>query len=279
MNPSNQLQQWLSWIIKIRFAIITFVFAIDYSLRVFVAHPGSTISIESFGIAVILWYVLGLFYLIYNQLSRDLLLQAYIQMCGDIVLITAIVHVTGDLNSNYISLYFLTVIMASILLPRSQAFLIAGFSFICMGVMLELAYLPSLYPGFASRHSAITDLLTPSSRPVDLGTLEFKILASLFGFFAVAYLSSYLAENLRRTGEELRDRTGEVANLQALNENIIQSMRGGLMMTDLAGKIHVVNPAGAAILGRAPGELQGQPIEMVWDGALKVNPESLHPEG
>lgn len=271
MNPSNQLQQWLSWIIRIRFVIITFVFAIDYSLRIFVAQPGSVISIKSFGIAIILWYVLGLFYLIYNQLSRDLLLQAYIQMCGDIILITVIVHVTGDLNSNYISLYFLAVIMASILLPRSQAFLIAGFSFICLGFMLEMAYLPSLYPEFAGRHPDFAHFVAPSSPPADLGTLEFKILASLFGFFAVAYLSSYLAENLRKTGEELRDRTGEVASLQALNENIIQSMRGGLISTDLSGKILVVNPAGAAILGRTHDEIQGQPIENVWPASLKAS--------
>ncbi|MGH9436614.1 MAG: two-component system sensor histidine kinase NtrB [Terriglobia bacterium] len=257
MEASNQLQQWLSWVIRIRFVIITFVFAIAYLTQELLNRPGDEVSVKALGIAIILWYVLGLFYLIYNQLSRDLLLQAYVQICGDIILITAIVHITGDLDSNFISLYFLAVIMASVVLPRSQAFLIAGVSFICMGSMLELAYLPSLYPVFALRHSALTRFLGSTSLPVDLTTFELKILASLFGFFAVAYLSSYLAENLRKTGEELRDKTGEVASLQALNENVIQSMRGGLITTDLEGRILVINRAGEVILGRENADLRG----------------------
>ncbi|MGH9327330.1 MAG: two-component system sensor histidine kinase NtrB [Terriglobia bacterium] len=273
MKPSEQIQQWLSWIIKIRFVIITFVFAIDYSLRQISGPPGHPGSVTAFGIAVILWYVLGLFYLIYSQLSRDFLLQAYVQIFGDVVMITAIVHVTGNLESNFIPLYFLAVIMASILFPRAQAFLIAAVSFIAMGAMLELTYLPDLYPGFAGRHPALTRLLGPERMPVDLGTFEIKIVATVFGFFAVAYLTSYLAENLRKTGAELRDKTGEVASLQALNANIIRSMRGGLLTTDLAGRIQVVNPSGAAILGYSPEGLIGKPVERVLGATFKTNEE------
>lgn len=263
MEPSEQLQQWLSWIIKIRFVIITFVFAIDYALRQLLGSAGAPVSITAFGLVIILWYVLGLFYMIYNQLGRDRLLQAYVQICGDVVMITAVVHFTGNLESNFISLYFLAVIMASIVLSRSQAFMIAGFSFVCLGAMLEAAYLPILYPEFARRHPALSGLVSTPSAPVDLGTFELKVLASLFGFFAVAYLTSYLAENLRKTGAELRDKAGEVASLQALNENVIRSMSGGLITTDLAGRILVVNPAGAAILRRPPAELEGKPVERI----------------
>jgi two-component system sensor histidine kinase PilS (NtrC family) len=274
MKSPSQLQQWLSWIIKIRFVIITFVFAIDFSLRQLLGQPASSTYIKPFAMAIILWYVLGLFYLIYNQLSRDLLLQAYVQICGDIILITAIVHITGNLESNYIPLYFLVVIMASVVLSRSQAFLIAAFSFICLGSVLELSYLSSLYPRFAGQHPALTHLLTPGGLETDPGTFEFKLLASLFGFFAVAYLSSYLAENLRRTGQELRDKTGEVASLQALNENIIHSMRGGLITTDLSGRILVVNPAGAAILGRAAEELRGQRVGSILESGTVISEDA-----
>ncbi|MGH9446091.1 MAG: hypothetical protein ACRD3O_10230, partial [Terriglobia bacterium] len=187
IKPSDQLQHWLLWIIKIRFVIITFVFAIEFVLRELLGHPANEASLRYFGIAVILWYVLGLFYLIYNQLSRDLLLQAYIQICVDVVLITAIVHVTGNLDSNFISLYFLAVIMASIVLPRSQAFLIAAFCFVCMGSVFALAYLPSLEPDFSARHLGLGRLVGPALVPVSMGAFEFKVLASLFGFFAVAY--------------------------------------------------------------------------------------------
>ncbi|MGH9406074.1 MAG: two-component system sensor histidine kinase NtrB [Terriglobia bacterium] len=280
MNTGDQLQQWLTWIIKIRFVIITFVFAIELAVRQFLERPAPHGPVKSFVEVIVLWYVLGLFYLIYNQLSRDLALQAYVQICGDIVLITLVVHVTGNLESNYISLYFLAVIMASIVLPRSRAFLVAAVCFVFMGSMLELAYLPNLYPAASKRHPEVARFVAPATRPADLETFEFKVLASLFGFFAVAYLSNHLAESLRRTGKELSLKADEVASLQALNENIIRSMRGGLITTDLGGNILVVNPAGGKILGRAPDELRGLPIHTVFQQAAQAEasfPPSLPP--
>jgi two-component system sensor histidine kinase PilS (NtrC family) len=263
MNVTGDLQSWLSWVIKIRFVIITFVFAIDYALVQFAPHSNGPNSIEYLGVAVILWYILNLFFLIYNQLSLDSTLQAHLQLFADVLIITAIVHVTGDLESNYFSLYLVAIILASILLPRARAFLVAGVSFVAMGALLELAYLPLLYPDFAARHSMFQILSTSSAGTVDLATLQVKIVASLFGFFAVAYLSSFLAENLRKTGAELRDKTGQVASLQAVKENVIRSMRDGLITTDLEGIISDLNPAGMEILGRRRPSVIGERIDRV----------------
>ncbi len=77
-------------------------------------------------------------------------MQAYLQIFSDIVIITAIVHVTGDLESNYFSLYLVAIILASILLTRGRAFLVAGVSFVFMGAMIELVYLPGDYPELVS---------------------------------------------------------------------------------------------------------------------------------
>lgn len=261
---AEELSAWLPWVIKIRFVIISFVFAIDFAIRGLVPSPSNVYSIKSLGIVVVFWYVLSLFYLIYNQLSRDYLLQAYLQLYSDIVIITAIVHVTGDLDSHYLSLYPVVIILASVLLPRARTYLVAAVSFVLMGSLVELAYLPSLYPVFSTRHPEFGFLATSSALEVDLGTLQVRIFGSLFGFFAVAYLSSYLAERLRQTGAELRDKSGQIASLQAMNENIIQSMRDGLMRTDLEGTVQDVNPAGAAILGREPADLHGKPIQEIF---------------
>lgn len=266
LDLTNDLRAWLLWVIKIRFVIITLIFAIDYAIRQLVPSPGDLVRIEHLGIVIILWYVVGLFYLIYYQLGRDYLLQAYLQIFADILIITAVVHVTGDLESNYLSLYLVSIIVASILLSRARAFFVAAVSFVCLGTLLELAYLPVIYPDLLQRYPAFGFLATSSPVTVDLGTLGVKIFASLLGFFAVSYLSSYLAENLRKAGAELRHKTGQVASLHAMNENIIQSMRGGLIRTDLEGNVHELNPAGTAILGRKPEELKGKSI-------LEVLPE------
>jgi two-component system sensor histidine kinase PilS (NtrC family) len=277
MKPTGELQFWLPWVIKIRFVIITFVFAIEYSIRQLLPRASTGNFIESLGFTIILWYVLGLFYLIYNQLSRDYSLQAYLQIFGDIFLITLIVHLTGDLESNYLSLYLVVVILASILLPRARAYWVAAISFVFMGATLEFDYLPDLFPTFAMNHPTLARYASSGRIPVDIGTLEVKIVASLLGFFAVAYLTSSLAERLRKTGEALRDKTGEVRSLQAINQNIIQSMRGGLITTDLTGSIIEINPAGAGILGQPREAVKGKSLNTFFPG-LQDGHESFEEE-
>jgi len=263
---TDEIKDWLPWVIKIRFVIISFVFAIDYSIHQ-LTNPANVASIRYLGEAVILWYIVSLFFLIYNQLSHDYLLQAYLQIFSDIVIITAIVHVTGDLESNYFSLYLVTIILASILLTRGRAFLVAGVSFVFMGGMIEFVYLPGWYSALVAKFPALRFLAANTTLTPDLmRSLQVKIGASFFGFFAVAYLSSYLAESLRKAGRELRDKNGQVANLQAKNENIIQSMREGLLSTDLNGTITELNPAGAEILGRQIEELRFTPIAGIFPG-------------
>ncbi len=276
MSRTDEIKEWLLWVIKIRIVIIVFVFAIDALIQL--ASPSGTGSLRHLGMAVVLWLILGLFFLIYNQISPDYLLQAYLQIFCDIVIITAIVHVTGDLESNYFSLYLVIIILASILFPRGRAFLIAAVSFVLMGAMIELVYLPGAYPGLVTRYPALQYFATNAQLTPDLMTaLQVKIGASFFGFFAVSYLSSHLAERLRRAGRELRDKSGQVASLQAKNENIIQSMREGLISTDLEGKITELKPAGAEILGRNIGDLRGTEIDSIFRGLKKEAPSN--PEG
>jgi two-component system, NtrC family, sensor histidine kinase PilS len=275
MKTHHELETWLPWVIKIRFVIITFVFAIDYAIRGLVPNPTNTFSLKYLAGAIVLWYILGLFFLIYNQLSSDHLLQAYLQLYSDIVIITAIVHVTGDLESHYLSLYLVAIILASVLLPRANVFLIAAVSFVFMGALLEMAYLPTLptYRDLVEKYPHFGFLATASQVPVDLGTLQVKIFASLFGFFLVAYLSSTLAERLRKTGQELRDQRGQMASLQAMTENIFESMRDGLITTDLQGEILEVNPAGAEILGRSADFLRGKSLQALFP-SLGLTPRS-----
>jgi two-component system sensor histidine kinase PilS (NtrC family) len=267
----DQLREWLLWVTKIRFVVISFVFAIDYAIRTLFANP-NPFSFKNFAIVIVLWYVLGLYYLIYNQLSRDYLLQAYLQIFSDIAIVTAILHLTGDLESNYLSLYLVVIIVSSILLPRGRVFLVAAVSFVCMGGVLELAYLPSIFPELAARYPGLRYLESSSPLSVSLRALQVKIWVSFFGFFAVAYLSSHLAETLRKVRAELRDKSGQVASLQAKTENILESMRDGLVSTDLEGLVSELNSSGAAILGLRPEELRGKPIQSLFPGAQTGTP-------
>jgi len=85
--------------------------------------------------------------------------------------------------------------------------------------------------------------------PLDPRTVKYVIGSNSFAFFAVAFLSSHLSESLKKTGSELEDKRGKLASLQAFNENIINSMRGGLFTTNLEGFVTLFNRSASDITG------------------------------
>ncbi len=69
---------------------------------------------------------------------------------------------------------------------------------------------------------------------------------------------------------QLKDASGALESLQALHENIIQSISGGLITTDIEGKITIVNTAaqkllscGNEIIGKSVNELFLDPLPVI----------------
>jgi two-component system sensor histidine kinase PilS (NtrC family) len=89
-------------------------------------------------------------------------------------------------------------------------------------------------------------------------------------FLSVAQLTGYLAEKLQRTDLKLQRASDRLADLQAYNQHVIDSMTGGLAATDAHGRILMFNRAAEAIsgdtavnvLGRSIAEVLQLPAEM-----------------
>jgi two-component system sensor histidine kinase PilS (NtrC family) len=100
-----------------------------------------------------------------------------------------------------------------------------------------------------------------------------------FGFLAVAYLASLLALSLRRKSSELEQKREELLELQDFTADIIHSMRGGLLTTDLEGRILLINRTGEDILGRSFAELRGRDLREInkefWLPDMSALPERL----
>lgn len=232
MGSPRQIHDWLSWLVKFRPVLITFLLGIELVIR---QLDPSSVPIKYFISLILLWYTLSVFYAILQGLGLDPYLQAYVQMAVDLLVITGLVHVTRSLESYMVLLYPPLIIVASILFSRVGSFFIVALSFLLFAGTVEATYfkvIPVLYP-----------------TGLELWPLQVHLIINLSGFFGVWYLSSYLAESLRTTGVALQDKVGEFEELQAFNENIIQSTRGGLLTTDLEGRILLVNPAAEEILG------------------------------
>ena len=99
--------------------------------------------------------------------------------------------------------------------------------------VLELTYF-EVIPSYSTTHPG-------------LGALQAIIFVNLFGYLAVAYLAGLLAAKLRQVDVKLKYTSGALEDLQALHENIIQSISGGLITTGLDGHITLVEHRGAEV--------------------------------
>jgi two-component system sensor histidine kinase PilS (NtrC family) len=72
-------------------------------------------------------------------------------------------------------------------------------------------------------------------------------------FFAVAGLAQYLGKRLYATEELARQRGLDLANLDLVNQLIIQDMQDGVVVVDGEGHVRQVNPQAERILGPLPG--------------------------
>ena len=92
-------------------------------------------------------------------------------------------------------------------------------------------------------------------------------LSNLFGFLAVAYLASLLSHRCGGKGAELEEKREELLDLQDFTEDIIHSMRGGLLTTDMEGRILLLNRTGEEILGHRFAAMRGPEVQ-------EINPDS-----
>jgi two-component system sensor histidine kinase PilS (NtrC family) len=144
-------------------------------------------------------------------------------------------------------LYLLVIIVASILFSRRIAFLVTAACFLLLAGMTVLAYAEKIPRTFST-------LPTTES-------LRTWLVMNLLGFLAVAYLASLLAQSLRKKGVELEEKREELLSLQDFTEDIIHSMRGGLITTDLDGRILLLNRTGEEILGYRFADLRGKKLQ------------------
>jgi two-component system sensor histidine kinase PilS (NtrC family) len=267
MEFTSSVSEWLPWLGRVRFLIITFLVTVVVAVRQLTPIP---LPIRTVVPLVAVWYTLAIVYVIVRRLLPRARWQAPLQMVLDLVIITGVVYSTGAQDSYFISLYLLAILMGSILFSRRGAFLVAGASFALLGCIVELIYY-DIIPRTANS--------MPAPR-----ALESWLASNLFAFLAVAYLGSLLAQTVRSKGVELQEKREELKNLQVFNQDIIESMRGGLLTTDLAGRILLLNRAGAEITGNSFGLLRGENIADLFPGFWPVetddtgNPVALRQE-
>lgn len=164
-------------------------------------------------------------------------LFAYIQISIDTFVVTLIIFMTGSFSSVFSFLYLVVIIYASMLIFRKGSMIIAALCSIQYGIMINLEFYGLL--NFSGMESSIAyiDSYYPWSHVL------YKVTMIMVACFAVAFLSSLLSEQERKTKKELRvmeDHVKRVEKMAAVGEmaaglaheikNPLASLRGSVQM-------------------------------------------------
>ena len=243
MHSISDERNWLTWLVKVRILILMVLLVIELAV---IRLTPSPLPIMPFLTGMVLWFVLSLFFLFLVSVWSEHRLQAILQVLSDLAMVTLVVHLTGGIDSSLNFLYPLVIVVACMLLPRGWGYLSAALAFILFGTILELDYY-LIIPSYSNSHPK-------------LKALQVVIFVNLFAYFAIAYLAGLLMSKLRQVDVQLKDASGALENLQALHENIVQSMSGGVITTGLDGRITLVNRAAQHLLEISETELRGRSV-------------------
>lgn len=235
---SNKLKKFMMIrVIAVTFFLGSFLFfGIQYKEGPFL--------IPTFYSLIATTYLFTLIYaVLFNLVSPKV--STYIQIFGDLVLITVLVAASDGIESPFVFLYLFSIISASIMLYRSGAMMAASAASIFYGLIVDIQF----YNLVPFMHS------TTLSAKAFFYVLAMHITA----FFAVSYLSSSAVETMRRMREELREKSSNLVELQTFNANVAQCMSTGLLTTDEGGRITSFNRAAEEITGYKWEEVKGRP--------------------
>jgi len=238
LSPSPKA---LRWLIGLRLVVVSTLFL---GILLIQFNSERILPLRNFYGLILLSFGLSLVYLILYARRFSPQLQTWVQLVGDIVVVTGFVYVTGGLYSPFSFLY-LSVIAVAAMLMRGGGLIFAGLSAVAYGLLVDLMVfevlpMPQTLSGL--------QVAVPTSRVL------IQLLTNVVGFVLVAVLVSYLGESLRSATSRLREETERTRQFVALTDHVVRSVGAGIIATDLELKVLHLNPAGARMLAISDGE-------------------------
>ncbi|MDX1449536.1 MAG: PAS domain-containing protein, partial [Acidimicrobiia bacterium] len=157
----------------------------------------------------------------------------YGQYLFDLGLVTAVVHLTGGVNSDFASLYILVIGVAAVTMPFRSALLVTL--------------------GAATMY--FTDSVFGSPVPLSLAVwLQIGV------FLVVALATSWLASRVRVVGARRQELEKEVKRLRLEATDILREISGGIVTVRGDGTLVYANASAQRLLGFAAADFQDQPF-------------------
>ncbi len=156
-----------------------------------------------------------------------------IQCAVDLVIVTAIVHITGGWNSQFTALYILVIASAALLLPFRGGLAVAAGA--CVLYTVDVLWLKA-------------------------GVAPIGVTIQLIVFTVVALGSGMVSLRLRQAGVGRDELAAQLVKVQLEAADILRTIRSGIITVDTNGRLLYANPAASDLLGMNLRMFTGRPI-------------------
>ena len=160
----------------------------------------------------------------------------YGHLVADLLIVTAVVHVTGGAVSGFAALYILVNASASLLLPIGGTLLVALLGLVMYGA--DAVYVARV-----------------------AGTLlDLEIFIQIGVVSLVAVITGYISGRLRETGRGREQLVAELVGVRLREKDILRNIKSGIITVDATGGLLFANPSASDLTGIELEERIGQPI-------------------
>ena len=260
--PQQAYGRRLWWLILGRAAVSVSVMLAGavWARGTFAANVGG--SLQSIKPLILVVAALTLLYSAARLFWKNYVLQARFQFFVDVLLVTWLVWIAGGVRSPYTALYIVVISVASWFIGPRGALITSIGSAVAFNACSLL-----LLNGVVSQRVIPIDETLPS-------VIQTMGLADI-SFLVVGLLAARLAERQLHADVQLAAAVASLADLRALHERIVESIRSGLITTDLQGTIYTFNAAAEEITGYSARDVRGQKVSMFFGDITRQIAESM----
>jgi len=184
----------------------------------------------------------ALYFLLTRLIAEHRLM--WVQVVGDVALVSAITRVGGPSDAPYYLLYFLVIIYAALFLFTRGGLIVAS--------LASFFYFLILFVGTPTEH--------------DLSYLAYRVYFHTLFFFLVGAISGFLGERLKRYGTEFSE-------IGLTTEEILENILAGMISLNGNGRITYCNRRAEEILELSADETRGKRFEELPDRIQQLKDE------
>ena len=270
MIYEENLEGKIKGLILSRVAMATFLLGIFIFLQIKAPDFLAQRSISYFYGIIALIYLLSLAFSVLSRIFTNQQIHIYLQTITDVVIITALIYVTGGIRSTYAVFYPLVIIYSVLYLGRNGGLITASAASIFYGLLIDLEYYRVITP---LSHPYIWEI------PDTAGHVFLRISINILSFYLIALLASFVVEKEKKTRALLAEKESAFNQLDLLYRSIIESVDAGILTIDLGGRIKSFNRAAEQLTGWSFDSLENHSIQNIFPFWKELYVNSVNIDG